>query len=93
MNHEPDPTLAVTKTCPKDGVHLFLITLDVLEAMGTGGKYIGTIAEVMVETVNNKKKGRRMKVPHIYFEDAHFLIPNEGAKKTLIAGYGPETDG
>ena len=22
LNHEPDPTLAVTKTCPKDGVHL-----------------------------------------------------------------------
>ena len=22
MNHEPDSTLAVTKTCPKDGVHL-----------------------------------------------------------------------
>ena len=66
-----------------------LITLDVLEAMGT---YIGTITEVVVETVNNKKKGRRMKVPHIYFEDGHFLIPNEGNKKCLIAGYGPETD-
>ena len=24
LNHEPDSTLAVTKTCPKDGVHLFL---------------------------------------------------------------------
>ena len=23
LNHEPDSTLAVTKTCPKDGVHLF----------------------------------------------------------------------
>ena len=22
LNHKPDPTLAVTKTCPKDGVHL-----------------------------------------------------------------------
>ena len=22
LNHEPDSTLAVTKTCPKDGVHL-----------------------------------------------------------------------
>ena len=22
VNHEPDSTLAVTKTCPKDGVHL-----------------------------------------------------------------------
>ena len=25
LNHEPDSTLAVTKTCPKDGVHLFLM--------------------------------------------------------------------
>ena len=24
LNHEPDSTLAVTKTCPKDGVHLWL---------------------------------------------------------------------
>ena len=24
LNHEPDSTLAVTKTCPKDGVHLLL---------------------------------------------------------------------
>ena len=24
LNHEPDSTLAVTKTCPKDGVHLCL---------------------------------------------------------------------
>ena len=23
LNHEPDPTLAVTKTCPKDGIHLY----------------------------------------------------------------------
>ena len=23
LNHEPDSTLAVTKTCPKDGVHLY----------------------------------------------------------------------
>ncbi len=23
LNHEPDSTLAVTKTCPKDGVHLW----------------------------------------------------------------------
>ena len=23
VNHEPDSTLAVTKTCPKDGVHLW----------------------------------------------------------------------
>ena len=26
LNHEPDSTLAVTKTCPKDGVHLWLVT-------------------------------------------------------------------
>ena len=25
LNHEPDSTFAVTKTCPKDGVHLSLI--------------------------------------------------------------------
>ena len=25
LNHEPDSTLAVTKTCPKDGVHLCLL--------------------------------------------------------------------
>ena len=24
LNHEPDSTLAVTKTCPKDGVHLWI---------------------------------------------------------------------
>ena len=24
VNHEPDSTLAVTKTCPKDGVHLLV---------------------------------------------------------------------
>ena len=27
LNHEPDSTLAVTKTCPKDGVHLSATTL------------------------------------------------------------------
>ena len=25
LNHEPDSTLAVTNTCPKDGVHLYLL--------------------------------------------------------------------
>ena len=28
LNHEPDSTLAVTKTCPKDGVHLLLLSVD-----------------------------------------------------------------
>ena len=66
-----------------------LITIPVLDAIGT---YNGTITEVVLETVNNKIKGRRMKVPCIYFEDGYFLIPNEGNKKCLIADYGPETD-
>ena len=68
-----------------------LITLDGLEAMG--GKYTGTIKDVVIEKVNNKNKGRREEVPHIYFtESGHVLIPNEENKKELRAVYGHETD-
>ena len=31
VNHEPDSTLAVTKTCPKDGVHLSPLSNDILD--------------------------------------------------------------
>ena len=68
-----------------------LIGLEELDRLG--GSYVGTIKDVRIETLNNKKKGRQDKAPVITFKETdHYYVPNEGNKKTLRNEYGQETD-
>ena len=49
LNHEPDSTLAVTKTCPKDGVHLYHRALRGLEITRTGQP--GSVGTLVTQTL------------------------------------------
>ena len=56
------------------------------------GRYVGTIAHVKRDTVNDKFRGMKVPVPVLYFEDGWQWVPNKGAKNALKARMGLESD-
>jgi len=55
-------------------------------------RYEGRIARVERDRVFNKFKFTKEPAPVIHFEDGWCWIPNIGARRTLTAAWGSETD-
>lgn len=62
----------------------------VLAAMG--GRYEGTILNVVERQVRNPYTGQKGTEPEIVFTDGHCLIPNLTMRRDLIARWGTDTD-
>jgi hypothetical protein len=58
-----------------------------------GGRYVGVIADVTMERLNDKFRGRKVDEPVIRFADNVLLSPNQTMRKALIARFGGDTDG
>ena len=56
------------------------------------GAYVGTIADVTLERMNNRFKGAHVEEPTIRFADDLLLVPNQRMRRTLVALFGHETD-
>lgn len=66
------------------------LTGSVVHALG--GRYTGTIAKVIEQTVHNKWKGATTLEAVIVFEDGKQLVLNRGSQFELMERFGYETD-